>query len=201
MRDRGRESVFGIMRLAILLLFSIAPAAAAANDVRLSSGFGARIDPIDGRRAVHRGLDMPGRAGTEVLAAAAGIVRVAGRRGGYGNLVEIAHPDGSATRYAHLSRIHVREGEPVAQGQLIARIGSTGRSTGNHLHFEYRLAGVAVDPTPFFGSVPTLDYRSRRAEGSAEAPHRSRFAAARDGDAPAQAMLPDGSQVVRARGR
>jgi murein DD-endopeptidase MepM/ murein hydrolase activator NlpD len=185
------------MRIAFALL-GLLPAAASAGEgarPRVSSGFGARVDPIDGHAGVHRGLDMPGRLGTEVVAAAAGVVRVAGRRGSYGNFVEIAHADGSATRYAHLSIIHVRAGEPVAQGQMIARMGSTGRSTGSHLHFEYRIGGVAVDPTPYLARASALPrYRGRARATAAEAPYRSRFALARD----AASGAPD---LTRAPGR
>ncbi|WP_097062348.1 M23 family metallopeptidase [Sphingomonas guangdongensis] len=186
------------MRIAVALLL-VLPTAVPANEApRVSSGFGARSDPFHGRRAVHQGLDLPGRAGAPVLAAAPGVVRFAGRRGGYGNLVELAHPDGSATRYAHLSAIEVRPGDSVAQGQVIARIGSTGRSTGNHLHFEYRLAGAAVDPTPYFQAGSTMTFARRRAPDMLEQPHRSQFAALRDA-AEANAGLPSGIDVARAR--
>ncbi len=170
-------------------------ASAAGADMRVTSSFGARVDPIDGHRGVHRGVDMAVPAGTPVLAAADGVVRLAGRHGGYGNLVEVRHADGSETRYAHLSAILVRAGEPVAQGQLIARAGATGRATGAHLHFEYRVGGVAVDPLAHLGLRPRLD--------SPEGPvavHRSRFAAARV-EGSASEGLPGGDDVQRALGQ
>jgi murein DD-endopeptidase MepM/ murein hydrolase activator NlpD len=120
----------------------------------ISSGFGARIDPIRGTREMHRGIDMPGPRGQAVLAAEAGIVRLAGPHGGYGNLVEIDHPDGLRTRYGHLSAILVRPGEMVAQGQPIARVGATGHATGNHLHFEVWSGGRPRDPLAYFSDRP-----------------------------------------------
>lgn len=166
---------------------------------RLSSRFGSRIDPLDRRRAVHSGIDMPGAHGTPILAAAAGQVRVAARRGGYGNLVEIVHDDGSATRYAHLAAILVRAGERVAQGQVIARMGSTGRSTGSHLHFEYRIGGRAVDPIGYLGPAPRSDWRPARAVSRPAAPpHRSRFSRMRTvAPADAAAALPGAGDALR----
>ena len=93
---------------------------------------------------------------TSVHATGGGIVRIAGRAGGYGNLVEIEHPGGVRTRYGHLSRILVSAGESVDQGEAIGRMGSTGRSTGTHLHYEVRVNGVAVDPLGYIGqTVPS----------------------------------------------
>lgn len=112
----------------------------------VSSGFGPRTHPITGERRVHAGVDFAAPAGTPVVAAAAGVVRVAGRHGGYGLLVVLDHGDGIQTRYAHASRLLVAAGQAVARGQLIALVGSTGRSTGPHLHFEVRVGGVAQDP-------------------------------------------------------
>jgi murein DD-endopeptidase MepM/ murein hydrolase activator NlpD len=112
----------------------------------LSSRFGAREDPFRGTLAHHAGIDMPGAIGTPVFASAEGIVTLAGPAGSYGNLVEIRHDVGVVTRYAHLSRVSVRRNSPVMRGELIGLMGSTGRSTGSHLHFELRLDGRAVDP-------------------------------------------------------
>ena len=159
----------------------------------MTSGFGVRIDPLHGARAVHRGIDLAAHAGTPVLAAAGGVVRVAARRGSYGLLVELEHPDRSTTRYAHLSRILVRADEQVAQGQPIGEIGSTGRATGSHLHFEYRIGGVALDPLPYFDRPPPASNPALTDVGEAEGePHRSRFAAAHDATPPPPARLPDG---------
>ena len=118
---------------------------------RLSSRFGYRGDPIRGGRAMHAGIDIPGPLGSDVRAAEAGIVRFAGVAGGYGNMIEIAHAGGVVTRYGHLSRMLVRPGAQVGQGEVIALMGSTGRSTGSHLHFEVRRDGQAMDPLRVLG--------------------------------------------------
>jgi len=120
---------------------------------RISSDFGSRFHPIDKRTRFHGGMDIAVPTGTTVSAAAEGTVVFAGRKGGYGNLVIVEHPDGRETRYAHLSSISVAAGDPVTQGQPIALSGSTGRSTGPHLHFEIREEGVAVDPRRFLSNV------------------------------------------------
>jgi murein DD-endopeptidase MepM/ murein hydrolase activator NlpD len=113
---------------------------------RLSSSFGNRFHPIDKRIKFHAGMDIAVPIGTSVTAAAGGTVKFAGESGGYGNLVVITHPDGRETRYGHLSRIAVAAGAEVSAGQEIGLSGSTGKSTGPHLHFEVRENGVAVDP-------------------------------------------------------
>ena len=115
---------------------------------RMTSGFGYRSDPFTGTAAMHSGLDFGGRLGEPILAAAAGRVVFAGTKGGYGQTVEIAHGNGLLTRYAHLSGFTARAGQQVAAGQQIGMLGSTGRSTGPHLHFEVRLNGRAIDPRP-----------------------------------------------------
>ncbi len=114
-----------------------------------TSNFGTRYDPFNGRSAMHAGLDMSGKSGEPIYAAADGIVVTGGKSGAYGNLVELDHGKGLATRYGHLSAILVQPGAKVRQGQLIARMGSTGRSTGTHLHYEIRLDGRAINPKPF----------------------------------------------------
>jgi len=114
-----------------------------------SSGFGVRFDPFTGMSAMHAGVDMTGRMGDPIYAAATGTVSLAGWSGAYGNCVEVAHGKGLATRYGHLSAILVRPGQVIHQGDVIARMGSTGRSTGTHLHFEVRIDGRAVDPRPY----------------------------------------------------
>ncbi len=114
-----------------------------------TSPFGVRYDPFNGHTAMHAGLDMSGQQGEAIYAAADGVVVTGGRSGAYGNLVEIDHGRGLATRYGHLSAILVHPGEQVHQGELIARMGSTGRSTGTHLHYEIRLDGRAINPRPF----------------------------------------------------
>lgn len=111
-----------------------------------SSGFGWRSDPFHGERKFHSGVDLSAPMGTPIAAARAGTVIHAGPAGGYGNLVIVDHGNGITSRYAHCSAIDVQKGDPVAAGQPIARVGSTGRSTGPHLHFEVRNGGTAIDP-------------------------------------------------------
>ena len=113
---------------------------------RISSGFGGRRDPIQGGHRHHDGIDIAAPRGTPIAAAAAGTVVFAGRKGGYGNMVEIEHPDGRHTRYGHAECIMVNPGDKVEDGQMIATVGSTGRSTGPHLHFEVTENGNRVDP-------------------------------------------------------
>jgi len=120
-----------------------------AGDIDMSSPFGMRLDPFLGRPAIHTGVDLRGEIGEPVHATATGRVSIAGRDGGYGNMVEINHGNGLATRYGHLSRILVRVGQTVRVGEVIGLIGSTGRSTGPHLHYETRINGEAVDPQKF----------------------------------------------------
>jgi murein DD-endopeptidase MepM/ murein hydrolase activator NlpD len=120
----------------------------------VGSGFGFRSDPFTGRAALHTGLDFPADAGTPITAAAGGVVRSAEPHPAYGNLLEIDHGNGLTTRYAHTSRIHVKPGDLVKRGQLIAAVGTTGRSTGSHLHFEVLVDGVQQDPAKFLAGKP-----------------------------------------------
>jgi len=119
------------------------------GDPDVTSGFGGRLDPFFGRAAMHTGIDLREDYGTDVHATASGKVTIAGSDGGYGNLVEIDHGNGLATRYAHLSAILVSEGQVVQAGQVVGRIGMTGRTTGPHLHYEVRIDGEPVDPLRF----------------------------------------------------
>ena len=116
---------------------------------QITSTFGARTDPFLGTMAMHAGIDFSEESGAPVRATASGVVDEAGWAGGYGNMVEIAHGNGLATRYGHMSEILVSPGEKVVIGQIIGRVGSTGRSTGPHLHYETRINGQAVDPMRF----------------------------------------------------
>lgn len=120
-----------------------------AGEIDLSSGFGVRVDPFLRAPAMHTGLDFRSSAGEPVRATANGTVESAGWNGGYGKMVEIDHGNGLSTRYAHLSEIEVKVGQTVKIGQIIGRVGSTGRSTGPHLHYETRIEGEAVDPQKF----------------------------------------------------
>jgi murein DD-endopeptidase MepM/ murein hydrolase activator NlpD len=146
---------------------------------RLSSGFGWRVDPILGTRAMHSGIDIPGPLRSPVTAAAGGTVHYAGKAGGYGNMIEIDHGGGLVTRYAHLSRFLVASGARVERGQEIAMMGSTGRSTGSHLHFEVRLNGQATGPLAWLTGEPATERMSPRVSLSQGEPHISAFARAR----------------------
>ena len=127
-----------------------------AGSFRQSSGFGNRKDPFTGGRAFHAGLDFAASTGTTVLSAAKGKVTFVGRQSGYGNVVEVTHADGLMTRYAHLSAILVDKGQEVETGTPIARVGSTGRSTGPHLHFEVRRGDTPLNPKAFLDSGKRL---------------------------------------------
>ncbi len=119
------------------------------GEVEFSSGFGVRNDPFLGRPAMHSGLDFRATTGDPVRTTANGKVITAGWQGGYGRLVEVEHGNGLSTRYGHLSEINVKVGDTVRIGQVIGAVGSTGRSTGPHLHYETRVDGDAVDPQRF----------------------------------------------------
>ena len=119
------------------------------GEVEFTSGFGVRSDPFLGRPAMHTGLDFRAATGDPVRATGNGKVVSAGWAGGYGRMVEIDHGNGLSTRYGHLSEIGVKVGEPIKIGQVIGEVGSTGRSTGPHLHYETRIDGEAVDPQKF----------------------------------------------------
>ena len=119
------------------------------GEVEFTSGFGVRSDPFLGRPAMHTGLDFRAAMGDPVRATANGKVVSAGWAGGYGRMVEIDHGNGLSTRYGHLSEIGVKVGDPIKIGQVIGEVGSTGRSTGPHLHYETRIDGEAVDPQKF----------------------------------------------------
>ena len=118
-------------------------------DGPIGSGFGFRSDPFSGRAALHTGLDFPAEAGTRVFASAGGVVRLSEYHPEYGNLVEIDHGNGLVTRYAHNSKVLVKAGDLVKRGQAISEVGTSGRSTGAHLHFEVLLDGVPQDPAKF----------------------------------------------------
>lgn len=115
----------------------------------LTSRFGSRRDPFSGKKSFHRGIDYQAKPGTKIFAVASGVVNFSGTRGGYGNVVEIRHANGLMTRYAHNKRNLVEEGAPVLKGQTIALVGSTGRSSGPHVHFEVVRNGVAINPIKY----------------------------------------------------
>ena len=131
------------------------PSVQPVQSLRFTSNFGIRSDPFNGTARMHAGVDISGPTGTPIYATADGIISHAGRAGGYGNMIEVNHGKGIATRYGHLSRIMVGDNTRVVRGQLIGLMGSTGRSTGPHLHYEVRIDGHAVNPLPF---LTTADY-------------------------------------------
>lgn len=139
------------------------PSAQPVERLSFTSNYGVRSDPFRGTAAMHAGVDIPGPVGTPVYATADGYVDRAERSGGYGNLVELDHGKGIQTRYGHLSKILVAPFTRVKRGQLIALMGSTGRSTGPHLHYEVRIDGHAVNPIPF---LQTADYLNNTQNGA-----------------------------------
>lgn len=143
------ESHFFEQRLKALMVPNSRPVNAAVG-----SRFGFRSDPFTGRSALHSGLDFAAATGTPIMAAAGGVVIFAGFHPQYGNMIDLDHGNGLVTRYAHSSELLVKVGDLVRRGQMIARIGSTGRSTGPHLHFEVLLDGVHQDPAKFLAQSP-----------------------------------------------
>ena len=133
-----------------------------------TSGYGVRSDPFRGGAAMHAGIDLSGPVGTPIYATADGLVTDAGyNSGGYGNLIKLDHGRGIETRYGHLSKLTVRAGERVTRGQVIGRMGSTGRSTGSHLHYEVRIDGRAVNPIPFMKSTDYVLAMEKKANAAA----------------------------------
>jgi murein DD-endopeptidase MepM/ murein hydrolase activator NlpD len=126
-----------------------------------ASAFGWRIDPFTGQRAMHEGVDFPAEVGTPIKAAAAGVVVNVEHHSDYGNVVEIDHGNDLTTRYAHASKALVKVGDVVKRGQLVAEVGSTGRSTGPHLHFEVRFKGAAQNPNQFLNQARANTYAHR----------------------------------------
>lgn len=128
------------------------PARRPLDSFRYTSPFGVRSDPFRGVASQHNGVDLAAPSGTPVYATAAGIVSTAGVASGYGNLIQLDHGADVQTRYGHLSRIMVSAGQRVAKGEVIGLVGSTGRSTGSHLHYEVRVARHAIDPLPYMAA-------------------------------------------------
>ena len=150
----SREQQLGVLENLILtreLNKQVYPEGRPVQEGWISSYFGRRADPFTGYSAVHKGLDFAGPEGTKITSVAAGLVTYAGERAGYGQMVEINHGNGLATRYCHNERLLVKQGDMVRKGQDVALMGSTGRSTGPHLHFEVLKNGAQVDPLRFIG--------------------------------------------------
>jgi murein DD-endopeptidase MepM/ murein hydrolase activator NlpD len=145
------------------------PSVKPVTSVTLTSGFGVRSDPFRGGRAMHAGVDIPGPIGTAIYATADGIVGRAGWVSGYGKLIELEHGRGIQTRYGHLSNWAVTAGSRVKRGQLVGYMGSTGRSTGSHLHYEVRIDGRAVNPIPFLRSTDYLLAMQAKTQAAATA--------------------------------
>jgi murein DD-endopeptidase MepM/ murein hydrolase activator NlpD len=144
------------------------PSAQPVQGSALTSGFGVRSDPFRGRAAMHAGIDLAGPIGTPIYATADAVVGRSEWSGGYGNLIELNHGRGIQTRYGHLTRSAVSAGQRVKRGQLIGYMGSTGRSTGSHLHYEVRIDGKAVNPVPFMQSNELLAAVQRRAAAATQ---------------------------------
>jgi murein DD-endopeptidase MepM/ murein hydrolase activator NlpD len=153
-RVNSRDSQLSALENVILareLKAEIHPEGRPVSKGFISSYFGERSDPFDGREAFHKGVDFAGSVGEHVVAVAAGVVTWAGERSGFGKLVEINHGDGYVTRYGHNQRTLVAVGQMVKRGEAVALMGSTGRSTGPHVHFEVLRNGRQVDPLSFVG--------------------------------------------------
>lgn len=144
------------------------PSVHPVKNVNYTSSYGVRYDPFTGRTAMHAGLDLAGPRGAPIYATADGVVHRAGWGGAYGNMVDLGHGKGIATRYGHMSRVLVRAGDRVKKGEVIGRMGSTGRSTGTHLHYEVRVDGRAVNPTPYLRAANLVLAIQTRVDDSAQ---------------------------------
>ncbi len=152
MNDREQKlSVLESLLTSRSLSERVMPAGRPVEEGWLSSRFGKRNDPFTGKQEYHKGLDFAGKKGAEVVAVGDGVVSWSGKRSGYGNLVEVTHGNGYVTRYGHNERNLVKVGDTVRKGQQLALMGSTGRSTGPHVHFEVLHNGKAVNPAKYLG--------------------------------------------------
>lgn len=150
LRDRADKlSVLDSLLLDDRIEQEMLPSAMPLETNWFSSNFGVRIDPFTGKKSFHEGVDFPAKPGTPIKAAAGGVVVFSDSRTGYGNMVDIDHGNALVSRYAHASRLLVKVGQVVLKGQKIAEIGSTGRSTGPHLHFEIRHNDIPLNPSRF----------------------------------------------------
>jgi hypothetical protein len=150
-----REQKFSVLESLLMdrsLHERVMPSGSPVRNGWVSSGYGKRTDPFTGKKEFHKGVDFAGKAGSKVLAVADGVVSWVGERSGYGKLVEITHGNGYVTRYGHNKKLLVRVGETVKKGQTIALMGSTGRSTGPHVHFEVVHNNVQVNPSNFIAT-------------------------------------------------
>lgn len=147
-----REEQLSVLESMIMtrnLQAEVVPAGRPITKGWLSSRYGTRNDPFTGKPTFHKGVDLAGKDGSDIVSVGAGVVTYAGKRYGYGNLVEINHGNGYVTRYGHCKEVLVKVGETLKKGQVIATMGSTGRSTGPHVHFEVWVNGRTVDPSKY----------------------------------------------------
>jgi murein DD-endopeptidase MepM/ murein hydrolase activator NlpD len=155
-RIARQKDTFAMLDLALAKRVGIEASLPTFTPVRhfsVGSSFGRRRNPVTGRTTMHEGIDFTAPKGTRVHAASGGIVAQAGYRKGYGKMIDIDHGNGLVTRYAHASILKAKPGDLIEKGQEIARVGSTGRSTGSHLHFEVRMAGRPLDPALFLSKA------------------------------------------------
>ena len=154
---------------------SLVPTQQPVAGVTLGSAFGWRIDPFTGRSALHTGLDFSADPGTPILAAAGGVVVAQEYHAAYGNMVDIDHGNDLVSRYAHASRVFVKKGDLIKRGQRIAEVGTSGRSTGSHLHFEVLVQGVQQDPQKFLAAGQNLPAQHvAKAESRTDPPRTAR---------------------------
>lgn len=161
--DRQRERLMALESLLLdrKLSAQVTPSGWPVDRGWVSSGFGTRADPFTGHQSYHEGVDIASRLGTPILAMGDGVISHAGDKVGYGLMVEITHESGLITRYAHTQAIAVKVGDKVTKGQTIAQVGSSGRSTGPHVHFEVVKNGGAVNPGKYLQQATTLVAKSR----------------------------------------
>ncbi len=150
-RQRGMLATLEQILEGMTLEEEVLPSGRPVRSGYISSEFGFRRDPFNGRRKMHKGVDYAGPTGTDIYSVGGGVVSYVGQRSGYGNVVEVDHGDGLISRYAHLSMQKVKEGQIVKKGDLVAAMGSTGRSTGPHLHLEVLKNGEQLNPREYLG--------------------------------------------------
>lgn len=167
LEEGGHVTAAGEITPAPRAAFSV-PSRMPVNNVQMTSGYGMRNHPILRQRRQHNGVDLAAPRGTPVYATADGVIETARYFGSYGNYVQIGHGSDLETRYAHLSRYTVRAGDEVRKGDLIGYVGSTGRSTGPHLHYEVRVDGQPVNPIPYMVADLELSGDEEAARGGPE---------------------------------
>jgi hypothetical protein len=167
----------------------------------VGSAFGWRIDPLTGRQALHTGLDFEANTGTNIMAASGGVVITQEMHPAYGNMVEVDHGNGIITRYGHASKVFVHRGDLVKRGQKLAEVGTTGRSTGPHLHFEVLVGGIPQDPQKFLDAGMKASGTVQLAVAAPRPTPAVRRAAIAPAAAPAVAVAPDADELSVRAGR